>query len=560
MRPETSKRHEFGRSRLLRWVYVGRMTLATGILVGMMVAWFSAPPEATQIATLLFLVTLGVTLGSLWHTELRGLPPGRNFMYAQVLFDSALVTTVIYITSSGTEMSFAPLYILVITEGALLLPLPGGVLIGALSSILYLAGLVWGRPEALPLNTVGLQIGLFVVVALITGWAGDRVQRTWLAFEEVQSELVRLRLDTGDILTNISTGVLTVVDGGRLGYINTAGEGFLNLSLDQWHGAPILDVVEEVAPGLAEALRRSIDGLGPVTRKTTSVKRPTGDLVLGISTTVLESREGEGPSVTAIFQDITDLERIESLNRRNERLEAVAELGASLAHEIKNPLASIRSAVEQFDNPTLPGEDRAFLQRLVLAESDRLSRLLTEFLDFSVMRLGAPARVDFSRVVRDAITSVKQHSDFGEGIRIEERGLEGRLILPGDSDLLHRLVSNLILNAVQFSGPEGTVRISIEHRYGEDPTPGTNVSQPVRLSVQDSGPGIPPEDVGRIFTPFFTTRKAGSGLGLAVVHRAVEAHGGAVYVEEVPAGGTRFVVLLPGGADVTSVTKREVAV
>ncbi len=535
------------------------MTLATGILVGMMVAWFSAPPEATQIATLLFLVTLGVTLGSLWHTELRGLPPGRNFMYAQVLFDSALVTTVIYITSSGTEMSFAPLYILVITEGALLLPLPGGVLIGALSSILYLAGLVWGRPEALPLNTVGLQIGLFVVVALITGWAGDRVQRTWLAFEEVQSELVRLRLDTGDILTNISTGVLTVVDGGRLGYINTAGEGFLNLSLDQWHGAPILDVVEEVAPGLAEALRRSIDGLGPVTRKTTSVKRPTGDLVLGISTTVLESREGEGPSVTAIFQDITDLERIDSLNRRNERLEAVAELGASLAHEIKNPLASIRSAVEQFDNPTLPGEDRAFLQRLVLAESDRLSRLLTEFLDFSVMRLGAPARVDFSRVVRDAIAVVKQHPDFEEGIRIEERGLEGRLILPGDSDLLHRLVSNLILNAVQFSGPQGTVRVSLEHRYGEDPTPGTNVSQPVRLSVQDSGPGIPPEDVGRIFAPFFTTRKGGSGLGLAVVHRVVEAHGGAVYVEEVPAGGTRFVVLLPG-TDVTSVTKREVAV
>ena len=353
--------------------------------------------------------------------------------------------------------------------------------------------------------------------------------------------------------------MLTVVDGGRLGYINTAGEGFLNLSLDQWHGAPILGVVEEVAPGLAEALRRSIDGLGPVTRKTTSVKRPSGDLVLGISTTVLESREGEGPSVTAIFQDITDLERIESLNRRNERLEAVAELGASLAHEIKNPLASIRSAVEQFDSPTLPGEDREFLQRLVLAESDRLSRLLTEFLDFSVMRLGAPARVDFSQVVRDAIALVKQHPDFGAEIHIEEQGLEGRLILPGDSDLLHRLVSNLILNAVQFSGPQGTVRISVEHRYGEDPTPGTNVSQPVRLSVQDSGPGIPPEDVGRIFTPFFTTRKGGSGLGLAVVHRAVEAHGGAVYVEEVPTGGTRFVVLLPG-TDVASVTKQEVAV
>ena len=560
LRPETSQRYEFNRSRLLRWVYVGRMTLAVGIFVGMMVAWFDADPETTQIAVLLFLVTLGVTLGSVWHTELRDLPPGRNFMYAQVLFDAALVTTVIYITSEGGDIVFAPLYILVITEVALLLPLPGGVLIGALSSILYLAVLVWGPTETLPWNTVGFQIALFAVVALITGWAGDRVQRTWLAAGKVQSELVRLRRDTEDILTNISTGVLTVVDGGRLGYLNTAGEAFLNLSLDQWHGAPILDVVEEVAPGLAQALRGSLEGLGPVTRGTSSVKRPSGDLVLGISTTVRESPEGgEGPSVTAIFQDITDLERIEALNRRNERLEAVAELSASLAHEIKNPLASIRSAVEQFDSPNLPSEDRAVLQRLVLAESDRLSRLLTEFLDFSVMRLSTSVRVDFCQVVRHAIELVKQHPDYRVGIQIEEQGLEGSLILPGDSDLLHRLVSNLILNAVQFSGPEGTIQVSVENHSGEDPAPGTNVPRPVRLSVQDAGPGIPPEDVGRIFAPFFTTRKGGSGLGLAVVHRAVAAHNGAVYAEEVPTGGARFVVLLPG-ADVASLTKQEAVV
>ena len=214
------------------------MALATGILVGMIVAWSSATPQATLVATLLFLVTLGFTIGSAWHTELRGRPSGRNFMYAQVLFDAALVTTVIYITSSATEMSFAPLYILVITEGAFLLPLPGGVLIGALSSILYLAGLVWGRPEAMPLITVYLQIGLFAVVALIMGWGGDRVQRTWLAAGRVESELARLRRDTEDILTNISTGVLTVVEGGRLGYLNTAGEGFLNLSFEQWRGVP----------------------------------------------------------------------------------------------------------------------------------------------------------------------------------------------------------------------------------------------------------------------------------------------------------------------------------
>ena len=559
MRPETSQRYEFNRSRLLRWVYVGRMTLAVGIFVGMMVAWFSAPPEATRIATLMFLATLAVTLASVWHTEIRARIPGRNFMYAQVVLDALLVTAVIHITSGGGDVVFAPLYILVITEGALLLPLPGGVLIGALSSVLYFADLAY-RAETLDLlDTVGLQIGLFAVVALITGWLGDRVQRTWLALGEVQSELVRLRLDTGDILANISTGVLTVVDGGRLGYLNRAGERFLDLSLEQWRGAPILDVVEEVAPGLAKALRRSIDELCPVTRQTTAVKRPAGDLVLGISTTLLESREGEGPSVTAIFQDITDLERIQALNRRNERLEAVAELSASLAHEIKNPLASIRSAVEQLDSPKLPVEDRSTLQRLVLSESDRLSRLLNEFLDFSVMRLSAKARVDFTGVVTHAIALVKQHPDCHTGIRFGEAGLEGRLILPGDADLLHRLVFNLILNAVQFSGADGAVQISLENRADENPLPGSTVSQPVYFSVQDSGPGIPPEDVGRIFAPFFTTRKGGSGLGLAVVHRAVEAHGGAVYAEEVAGGGTRFVVLLPG-TDVAAETEQKAAV
>ena len=215
--------------------------------------------------------------------------------------------------------------------------------------------------------------------------------------------------------------------------------------------------------------------------------------------------------------------------------------------------------MEQFGSPNLPKEDRALLQRLVLSESDRLSRLLNEFLDFSVMSLKAKARVDFTQVVRQAVALVKQHPDCEEGIRIEEEGLEGPLILPGDADLLHRLVFNLILNAVQFSPTGGTVQISVENRSGEGPLPGSTEPQPVYLSVRDSGPGIPSQDIGRIFAPFFTTRKGGSGLGLAVVHRAVQAHGGAVYAESVPAGGTRFVVRLPG-TEVDSATKQEAAV
>jgi hypothetical protein len=108
LRPETSQRYEFGSSRLLRWVYVGRMTLAAGILVGMMVAWFSAPPEATRVATLLFLATAAGTLASIWYTDVLGRPAGRDFMYAQVVLDTALVATVIHITSTGDDVVFAP--------------------------------------------------------------------------------------------------------------------------------------------------------------------------------------------------------------------------------------------------------------------------------------------------------------------------------------------------------------------------------------------------------------------------------------------------------------------
>ncbi len=531
------------------------MTLAAGILLGILVAWESAPPQASRTATLMFLAALAVTLGSAWHTHFRGRPVGHNFLYTHVILDVALVTTIVHITTVGDEVVFAPLYILVITEGALLLPLPGGVLIGALAAIVYFADLVWGHPGVPPAGAVSLQIGLFAGVALITGWLGDRVRRTGLALGAARTELARLRLDKGDILANISTGVLTLVQGNRLAYLNPAAEELLGFPLEKWEGSVILDAVDEVAPGLAQALRSTVERRRPVHRVKTPAKQAGGrEITLGISTTVLEGAEGEEPSVTAIFQDITELERVELLNRQNERLEAVAELSASLAHEIKNPLASIRSAVEQLDNQGLAGDDRALLQRLVLSESDRLSRLLSEFLEFSGMQINAEAGVDFARVVRDAIVLVKQHPDAETGGVIECVGVDEPLTLPGDSDLLHRLVVNLILNAVQFSGPEGCVRISLQDCSGRGQPRGTGVDNPVRLSVQDSGPGIRSEDLGRIFDPFFTTRDGGSGLGLAVVHRAVKAHEGTLFVEDAADGGAHFIVYLPGATTVAAPT------
>ena len=233
---------------------------------------------------------------------------------------------------------------------------------------------------------------------------------------------------------------------------------------------------------------------------------------------------------------------------RNERLEAVATLSASLAHEIKNPLASIRSAVEQLTGTRLSTEDRALLERLVLSESDRLSRLLTEFLEYSALGMGRKERVDLQALVRGCILVAKQHPAF-EDVEVEASLDEGPVYVSGDADLLHRAVFNLVLNGAQSAGPEGRVTVSLRDESGRKRPRGTDIVAPVRLAVGDSGAGIPEASRARIFDPFFTTKEGGSGLGLAVVHRAVEAHSGATFVLESVEGGAEFVIFLPGAPE-----------
>jgi two-component system sensor histidine kinase PilS (NtrC family) len=527
----------------------------TGILVGVLVEWFGQPEELTLIVIVMFLMALVVTSASFWYTHVTRHDPGETFLYTQVVFDALLVTGVVHVTG-GPDSGFATVYILVITVGALLLPLPGGVLIGALVSILYFADLAWEFQETFTVS-IGLQIVLFAVVALVIGQIGDRLRRAGLALGAVASELRQLRLDTGDILANLSTGVITVNGEGHLAYANPSAEALLGLELQSLIGSPVLAAVDEVAPGMGEMLRDAIRGQA-VSRGRVEAATDGRSLRLGVSTAVLDRGEDEVPSATALFQDITDLERLDELNVRAERLEAVATLSASLAHEIKNPLASIRSAVEQLSTGRLSAKDRGVLERLVLTETDRLSRLLTEFLEYSVLRMGAREKVDLRAMVRGCLLLARQHPDVA-GVDIEARVGDEPVWVIGDADLLHRALFNLVLNGAQSAGVGGRVIVSLEDERDRPNPRGTGIEHPVRLAVQDSGPGVDAEERARIFDPFFTTKVGGSGLGLAVVHRAVEAHAGATFVERSSEGGAQFVIFLPGvPGDVPTEEKEEV--
>jgi two-component system sensor histidine kinase PilS (NtrC family) len=398
-----------------------------------------------------------------------------------------------------------------------------------------------------PLTTsVILQLVVFTLVALGTSYISAQLQAAGQGREQLVAELVSVRLREKDILANIRSGILSVDDTGGLLFANHSASELLGIDLEQRIGRPIVREIRIVAPVLADALDAAIRERVHAQRTEGLIETHGRAFPLGVTTT---SSDGDGSRVprttTAIFQDISDQKRLEQLNLRAQRLEAVAELSASLAHEIKNPLASIRSAVEQMSKRTAATDDEKTLGNLIVRESDRLSRLLSEFLDFARVRVTRRDVVDFAAVVKGAATLAGTHPARAEGTTLDVRIAAVPLIVHGDDDLLHRAVFNLALNALQATRPGTTVRLIADVASREQLPRGVPFPLgAIALQVIDEGPGIPAEVQDRLFEPFTTTKPGGTGLGLAITHRAIEAHRGVVLVD-TDARGTRFTVLLP---------------
>jgi two-component system sensor histidine kinase PilS (NtrC family) len=533
--------------RLLQWVYVGRVLLAMVVFVAASFYFRAQPPEVLLALAIAALASVLVSGVSAWYTHVRGAVPRQTFYYAQALFDLALVTTIVHLTG-GAQSDFSALYILVIAVSAVLMPVTSGLLVTLLVSLVYLADIAWWHPIQLSV-TIGMQIGVFLTVAVAIGWLASRVSAVGAEHEVLQQEVTRLRLEASDILRNIRSGIVTVDGDGNLLYANPAAEELLGVNAAELVGQPFEAVLRERSPELWTAIdvtqrhgRRTVRGEGRL------VVGGRG-FPIGLTTMALELEAGRRPSATAIFTNISDQKRLEQLHLRTERLEAVAELSASLAHEIKNPLASIRSSVEQLGRSRHADADEQSLAQLVVRESDRLAGLLSEFLDFSRVRVTHSHDVDLLAVARAGADVVRRHPESPPGTDIAVEGEP--LCVAGDEDLLHRVVVNLVLNGVQAAGAGARVLVTVRRAAAEEVPYGVELEEPVLLAVSDNGPGVADELKERLFDPFVTGRVGGSGLGLAIVQRAVEAHRGCVFLDDGSSpgrGGATFTVLLPGKA------------
>jgi two-component system sensor histidine kinase PilS (NtrC family) len=474
----------------------------------------------------------------------------------QSAFDLVLVTAIVHVTGGGSSQ-FAALFILVIATSAVLLTPSGAFLAAALACALYFGDIIVLSKAPLDLG-VWLQLVVFAVVALSSWYIAARLREARAGTEELAAELVKVRLEASDILRNIRSGIITIDARGTLLYANPTASTLLGLPLDAHVGHSALSLIEPVSPGLARAMERAATEGVRTARAEGTVQTASRTFPIGLNTTVTSPNGGDpkagGGTATAIFQDISDQKKLDTLHMRAERLEAVAELSASLAHEIKNPLASIRSAVEQLGRSPRANDDERSLSTLIVRESDRLSRLLSEFLDFARVRVTRIGPVDLASVARDATSLVAAHPDRPEGVQVQCVVGASEVVVEGDEDLLHRAVFNLALNAVQASTRPGTVRVELAPLTSDDAPAGVSFDEGgVALRVSDEGDGIPPEIRDRIFDPFFTTKPGGSGLGLSVVHRAIESHRGFVFVDS-DARGTRVTVLLPTSQAESGVT------
>ncbi|MBA2565318.1 MAG: PAS domain S-box protein [Gemmatimonadetes bacterium] len=581
---------------ILRWMFLLRVCLSSAIVLIAAFLWRDFFHARSTLVLLLFLL-LSYVFTAFGYWRLRaGRFENASFLWLQLLHD-LVFTTVVVVYTEGVGSPFSRLYIPQVAVASVIFGISGGALFaGAASTIFVLLGIYQrefassfsfdaeyfpklSAPEEPFLLNILLLVALFFLVALIMDFLRARLVTAGERVQALETEIRFITIDTRDILDSIESGVVSIDSAGRLAFINRKALDLLGIRLLTRDPEPVWQEITTRAPSLARLLLDTLDHKPAISRGELELDSPEGRHVpLGITTNLLYDEQGARRGVTAVFRDISHVKRMEELSRQRDRLAAVAELSASLAHEIKNPLASIRTSVELLasgDDVAGSGggnggdglrwsarrsggggqgaarreEEEERLFRLIVKESDRLAKLLTDFLHFSRMELREEVPVPLRELLEEVVElQLLPAARNAATIGLEWLGLR-EPVVDGDFDLLKQLFQNVIANAVQAAsehGADAAVTIRVTRDYGERAEIyGLDPGQYVETRVIDNGPGIKPADLPRIFDPFFTTKPQGNGLGLAIVHRIVNVHGGALFVESKPGSGADFRVYLP---------------
>jgi two-component system sensor histidine kinase PilS (NtrC family) len=497
-------------------------------------------------------IALGVAAGLLtvvylfWHAS--GARP-RTLLFVQCAVDIVFITLLAHF-SGGLASPFKLLYFLPIIIVAGRLGLNGGLALagGAAAGHILLA--LTDPASASRLVESGavaeiatLLISLFLV-AFLEGHLARKAGESQDRLETTRSRLDAAELRIADILDSITSGLALIDSSGSVVHLNRTGASILGVSEGPSTGRDYRLVFADV-PAFCEHLSAALDAGRPEARVEFFVKRSGGSTPVGLSTSILRGDSGEDRGVIAIFRDLTEIRRMEERLRHDDRLTALGEFAAGVAHEIRNPLYAIRGSIDMLKETVEPKGDEVRLMDLVSRESDRLNSLLQDVLQYGRMESPERESVRLDALLAEVSELARQHPATTPEVTIivdAPHEIEGTV----SPEQIRRALLNLSINAVEAVEGDGTVTLSLVRR--EDfAARGLSGGEgcAVAFVVEDTGVGIHADRKDEVFQPFRTSKKGGTGLGLAIVDKTVQAHGGRMAVASEPGKGSRFIMYLP---------------
>ncbi|MDH3238481.1 MAG: ATP-binding protein [Deltaproteobacteria bacterium] len=466
------------------------------------------------------------------------------FLLLQAIVDVAFVSLIVFATGLYDSV-FAFMYIIVILLGSLEMYMQGAMIWAALSAATYVALLylqmegflsppvtetshiLWPQfVRTSVINSLG-----FIITGVLSGILGEDIRVAREGMQDRESTLQQLETFHKHVVENIPSGILTLDTQGRVSLINETACFILGVSKKDVTGMP----VEEILSGLDLGLGRADL---PMPRPEIVFRRRDGtEIYLGFSTSPMKDADGAAIGNVVIFQDLTPVKQMEERIRIADRLAGVGELAAGLAHEIRNPLASITGSSQMLrESPDIPVMSRTLLD-IIERESTRLNGLISDFLAYAGPKTKNVGPVNMAGMVAEIVEAVLTGEAREKDVAIENLATQN-LHVEGDAEQLNQVLWNLVRNAIQATPRGGTVTIDlftqIRHRQRFAVT-----------TVSDTGKGIAPDIIGKIFHPFFTSKAEGTGLGLAISQRIVHYHRGFIEVRSSPGAGSVFSVFLP---------------
>ncbi|MEW5725376.1 MAG: ATP-binding protein [Thermodesulfobacteriota bacterium] len=547
----TIKGAEDSLARRLRWLMFFRVVTATFLLGTTVVIHFRSPDQGSSadLMALYGLITFIYFLTFLYAAILPRFLRENIQAYLQVFGDILITLVVIYLTG-GLESAFSFMFILTIINAGVLLKIRGAVLAASASAIGYGALLdlhyynyidpfqtrftypVYYQATDI-LITILINMGAFYLVAILSGYLTKQAEESRRQLKARETDIERLEELNESIIQSMDSGLMTIGAQGKIMTFNPAAERITGFTFEEVKGRPYT----EIFPGLAFADEPDqAETPSPVWNWV--YHRADGQrLYLDLGLVGLRDRSGASWRRLLVLQDRTQIRRMEEEVKRVERLAAIGEMAAGIAHEIRNPLASMSGSFQILEQDLAGQGDHDRLLAIIRREMDRLNHLVTDFLLFARPRSGAPETFLLSPAVGDILTMFAKQAGREDNIRIV-KDLDPQAAVRFDRHQFEQILWNLLINAAEAIPEGGEIRVCVR------PAPEGRVL----ITVSDNGDGIAPEDLPRIFDPFFTTKSGGSGLGLSIVHRILVSGGGRIEVASQPGRGTTFSVHLAAAA------------